>query len=625
MKLFNTLSFVFASVAIFYVGGHFILAVFRFINYKVANMDTLIGIGTLTAYVYSSVLFFFPEIVKLLSFPEHTYFDVTIVVIGFITLGKYLEARSRLRTGEAIEKLLSLQAKIAMVIRNGKEQEIPISEVILGDVIFVKPGEKIPVDGKIIEGSTSIDESMVTGESLPVDKKVGDLVVGATINKQGSFKFQATKIGSDTVLAQIIKMVGEAQGSKARIQNLADKISSVFVPIVLLIAFLSLLIWITLGNMSYGFNTALSYGLLSFVSVLVIACPCALGLATPTAIIVGVGKGAQNGILIKNADSLEKLNKINTLVFDKTGTITQGIPTVTDVVTLNEQFSEEKLLQYAASVEKNSSHPLALAIIEKARDRDIQIFKVSGFKEREGLGVEAKLAGKKVEIVRPRKVDANNDIIEKLQKEGKTVVLVKIQNSLAGLIAISDTIKENAIEAINSIKKAGIKTIMLTGDNQKAAIHIAGLVNIDEVKAELYPEDKVKVIKQLQSEGKKVAMIGDGINDAPSLSQADVGIAMATGTDVAIESSDITLLHGDLARIPKAIKLSKKTFRTIKENLFWAFIYNVIGIPLAAGILFPIMGIFLNPIFAGLAMAASSVSVVTNSLRLKSLNLHKIN
>ena len=558
--LLNTISFVLASVIIFWVGKPYLEAVIRFIKYRVANMDSLVGIGTLTAYLYSATIFLFPNIKELLSLPEYMYFDVTIVVTGFITFGKYLESRSKLRTGEAIEKLLNLQAKTALVKREGKEIEIPISEVVVGDILIVKPGSKIPVDGIILEGISSIDESMINGEPLPIDKKKGDYVIGSTINKQGSFTFKASKVGSDTMLAQIVQLVENAQGSKAQIQNLADKISSVFIPIVLVLAVVSLIAWITVGSYFLGINSALSFGLLSFVGILVIACPCALGLATPTAIIVGVGKGAENGILIKNAESLEKLHKITTLVLDKTGTITNGKPTVTDIIVLNSTFSESKLLQIASSLEKHSQHPLANAVVEKAKALKINMLKVTSFKENEGVGVEGIINSKFIVIRKPKETDKGIPQLEKLQSEGKTVIIVENNEKIIGAIAISDTIKDGAKNAIEKLHKLKIKIVMLTGDNKKTADYIAKKLGIDDVRAEVLPKDKADIIKELQEKGDKIAMAGDGINDAPALTQADIGIAMATGTDIAIESSDITLLGGDLSKIPQAFKLSKLTY-----------------------------------------------------------------
>lgn len=621
MEFFNAISFLLATIILFWVGRPYLEAVVRFIKYRVANMDSLVGIGTLTAYIYSTVVFLFPQIKEFLSLPEYTYFDVTIVVTGFITLGKYLEARSKLRTGEAIEKLLNLQAKTALVKRNGKEIEIPITEVVVGDIIIVKPGAKIPVDGIITEGETSIDESMISGESLPKDKHKGDFVIGATINRQGSFTFKANKVGSETMLAQIVKLVENAQGSRAKIQNLADKISSIFIPIVLVLAIISFTVWISVGSFFLGFNDALSFALLSFVGILVIACPCALGLATPTAIIVGVGKGAEKGILIKNAESLEKLHQINTLVFDKTGTVTNGKPMVTDIIVLDKTLTENKLLQIAFSLEKNSQHPLANAVSEKAKELKISPLKVTSFKENEGIGVEGVIDKESIHIRKPKESDMNISNIGVLQSEGKTVIVIENNGKSIGILAISDTIKNEAKETIEKLHKLKIKTVILTGDNKKTAEYIAKKLGIDDVRAEVLPKDKSDVIKELQKTGEKIAMVGDGINDAPALTQADIGIAMATGTDIAIESSDITLLSGDISKIPLAFKLSKSTIRTIKQNLFWAFIYNIVGIPLAAGVLYPTFGIFLNPVFAGMAMALSSVSVVGNSLLLKKVRI----
>ena len=621
MPFFNTISFIISTIFMFWIGKPYLEALIRFIKYRVTNMDSLVGIGTITAYLYSSTILLFPGVGKYFALPEYLYFDVAIVVIGFITLGKYLEARSKLRTGEAIEKLLNLQAKTALVVRGGKEIEIPISEVVVGDIIRVKPGAKIPVDGVITDGTSSIDESMINGESVPNDKKIGDIVIGSTMNKQGSFLFRASKVGSDTVLSQIVKMVEESQGSKAEIQNLADKVSSVFIPSVLAIAVISFLLWVSVGSYFIGFSHAISFALLSFVGILVIACPCALGLATPTAIIVGVGKGAEHGILIKNAQSLEKLHKIDMIVFDKTGTLTFGKPTLTDIITLDSLINDDELLQLSASLENNSQHPLAIAVVAKSKDKKIKILEVSSFMEEEGIGVKGKIKNANIEIRKPSVSDTNISELSKLQGQGKTVIVIVKNNKTVGLLAISDTIKPNVKQTIEKFHKLGIRTAMITGDNQKAADHIARQVGIDTVRAEILPKDKSNIIKELQKEGRKVAMVGDGINDAPALTQADVGIAMATGTDIAIESADITLLSGDLSKIPQAIKLSRSTIRTVKQNLFWAFIYNFIGIPLAAGLFYPIFGIFLNPIFAGLAMGLSSVSVVSNSLLLKRLKI----
>ncbi|MBP7134625.1 cadmium-translocating P-type ATPase [Patescibacteria group bacterium] len=620
MEWFNILSFILATIVIFWAGKPFIQGFLTFVRYRTANMDSLIGIGTLVAYVYSSLITLVPGVRELLQVPEYTYFDVTIVVIGFVLLGKYLEACSKLRTGEAIQKLLGLQAKTALVIRDGAEIEIPIDQVQLDERIRVKPGMKIPVDGEIVEGSTSIDESMVTGESIPVDKQKGDVVIGSTINKQGSIIIKATKIGSDTVLSQIISLVERAQGSKAPIQAMADRISGIFVPIVLVIAALSFVLWLTIGSAYLGFSTAFSFGLLSFVGVLVIACPCALGLATPTAIIVGVGRGAEHGILIKDAESLERLSHVTTVVFDKTGTITRGAPEVTDVMTLDAAYDEKTLVDLAARLENHSEHPLAQAIVRKAGDRPSE--NVAEFQALEGIGVEGLLDGKRVMVRKP--IDQNSPLQEKiiqLQSQGKTVVVVCVDKKEVGLIAISDTIKEGAKEVIHRLHRMGLKTVMLTGDNARTGAYIANLVGIETVLAEVMPQEKADKIKALQNAGQRVVMVGDGINDAPALVQADVGMAMATGTDVAIESAGMTLLGGDIAKIPQAVNLARATMRTVRQNLFWAFIYNLIGIPLASGILYPFLGLLLNPVFAGLAMAFSSVSVVSNSLRLKTKKL----
>lgn len=616
MELFNIMLLILSTVVIFWVGKPFLNGVVMFLRHRVANMDTLVGIGTLTAYLYSAIITLLPQVRTLIQVPDYTYFDVVIVVIGFVTLGKYLETRSKRRTGDAIKKLIGLQAKTATVIRDGKEVEIAVSEVVVGDMLIIKPGAKIPVDATITEGYTSIDESMITGESLPVDKKVGDSVIGATINKQGSIICKATKVGTDTMLAQIIKMVEEAQGSKAPIQALADRISAIFVPIVLVIATLSLVLWVGIGTYLIGQSLAISYGILSFVGVLIIACPCALGLATPTAIIVGVGKGAENGILIKNAESLELLSKVNTVVLDKTGTLTKGTPEVVDIIVHDKSYTSDTLIQFAASVEKLSEHPLAQAIAQYAVAKKILHLQVTDFTALEGVGVKATAEGRKVYIHKPESNDTDQKL-KVLQQQGKTVVIVEVDGKKAGLVSLSDTVKDNAKNAIDKLHKMHIEVIMLTGDNTHAAHYIAKQLQIDKVIAEVLPNEKAGKIKELQSKGKVVAMAGDGINDAPALVQAEVGIAMATGTDVAIESADITLIHGDISKISQVIDLSRSTMLTVKQNLFWAFIYNIVGIPVAAGLLYPLWGIVLNPIFAGLAMAFSSVSVVSNSLRLK--------
>ncbi|HQV65024.1 MAG TPA: heavy metal translocating P-type ATPase [Candidatus Paceibacterota bacterium] len=625
MSIFNTISMVLASIVLFWIGQPFLQGVVKFAKYRVANMDTLIGIGTSVAYFYSVIITLFPQITTNLNLPETTFFDITIVVIGFVVFGKFLEARSKLKTGDAIEKLLNLQAKTALVIRGGKEIEISINEVIQGDFIVVKPGAKIPVDGTVTEGSSYVDESMVTGEPMPVQKKVGDSVVAGTINTSGSFIFRATKVGSETLLAQIIKMVEEAQGSRAPIQALADRISAVFVPVVLVIAFTTLGSWLLFGTGSLGFSQALSFGLVSFVGVLVIACPCALGLATPTAIIVGVGKGAKEGILIKDAATLEKLHKVNTVVVDKTGTITKGKPTLVDIQNLS-HLKDEEMISIIASLEKKSEHPIAHAIINYAKEKNLSIPEISNFSIQKGKGIQGvvnniKYFAGNVQLIKDLGISFDTKQLDQYTMQGKTPVILATKDSVVGYVMVSDEIKDESKQAVNDLHKLGIKVIMLTGDDEKAAQHIASLVGIDEVIAHVMPEDKMNKIKELQSQGNIVAMAGDGVNDAPALAIADVGIAMGTGTDVAIESAGITLLQGDISKLVKAIKLSKMTMRGIKQNLFWAFIFNIIGIPLAAGLFYPIFGWLLNPVFAGLAMAFSSVSVVSNSLRIKTKKL----
>ncbi len=623
MSLFTTLSFFIATFVLITVGGRYAAGVLRFIRFRTADMDTLIGLGTLVAYGYSTVVFLFPPIKALLQAPDFLYFDVVIVVLGFITLGKYLEMRSKKKTGDAVRKLIELQAKTAIVIRNGVEQEVPVVDVVVGDTVVVRPGMKIPVDGVVLEGTTSVNESMVSGEPLPVDKKEGDTVIGATVNTYGAIIFKASKVGEDTMLAQIIAMVEKAQGSRAPVQNLADQISSIFVPTVFLIALSSLVLWIGLGSFTYGFQNALSFGLMSFVSVLVIACPCALGLAVPTAIIVGVGKGAENGILIKDAESLEKLQNVSYVVVDKTGTLTEGKPAVTDIIPLhvkdnskkeNNEQAIEHVLSLAASVESQSEHPLARAIVDHAKQRGVTLHKVTQFKAHEGVGTTAEYQSRRLSVSKPHK---SSQFIVDFQAQGKTVVVVSEDGKEIGYIALSDAVKREAQTAVSQLSLLGTKVIMMTGDNEGAAQAIAKQVGIQTVHAGMTPQKKAEMIKTYQENGSTVAMAGDGINDAPALTQADVGIAMSTGTDIAINAADIILLHGDIAKIASAVTLSKKTVRTIKQNLFWAFIYNIIGIPLAAGLFYPFFGLLLNPVFAGMAMAGSSVSVVLNSLRLR--------
>lgn len=616
MHLMNVIAFAIATPVLFWVGQSFISGITRFARYGTANMDTLIGMGTLTAYLYSSCIILVPTVREIVSLPPYTYYDVVIVVIGFVVFGRYLEARSKRKTGEAVRALAGLQAKTAHVIRDGKEYEVAIDAVVLDDLVVVRPGEKIPVDGMITEGTTSVDESMLTGESFPVDKKVGDTVVGSTVNKEGSITYRATAVGEETMLARIIALVADAQASRAPIQALTDRISAVFVPIALLIACVALVFWLVVGMSLYGSAIAVPLAIASFVGVLVIACPCALGLATPTAIIVGVGKAATRGILIKDAEQLERLSKARTIVFDKTGTITTGMPEVSDVVLLDTSVSEDEVLRSVASVEDKSEHPLARAVVREAERRSLTLHAVTDFTALPGAGVRGVVAGKRLHIHRPEA--GNTDArMQALQEEGKTVVVVEENDTPIAYLALSDTVKEEAKQAVRALAHLGFSVTMLTGDNARAAHYIAREAGIEQVIAEVLPNEKASAIRTLQEKG-MVVMVGDGVNDAPALASADVGIAMATGTDVAMESAGITVLHGDLSRVVSAVRVARATMRTVKQNLFWAFIYNAIGIPLAAGAFYPLLGLVLSPVFAGGAMALSSVSVVANSLRLKS-------
>ena len=606
----------------FWAGLSFYQATIPALKHRLANMDTLVAIGTSVAFGYSVFVTLFPHIVTRLGIDPMPYFDTSTIIIGLILLGRYFEAKAKAGTSEAIKKLLGLQAKTARVVRNKKEIDIPIDQVQINDVIRVRPGEKIPVDGVITEGDSSIDESMITGESLPVDKTKGDTVVGATINKSGTFLYKATKVGSDTMLAQIIRLVQEAQGSKAPIQRIADKISSVFVPVVLMLSIFTFAVWYIFGP-----NPAFIFAILNMVAVLIIACPCAMGLATPTAIMVGTGKGAEHGILIKDAESLEIANKINTVIFDKTGTLTKGKPEVTDLVPIN-TLKKEEILRFAASIEKGSEHSLAEAIVKEAEQKKLDLGKVQGFKAIAGYGVGGIVDKTKIFLGNRRlmnkegvSVASSNSEISRLEKAGKTVMMLALNNKLAGLIAVADTVKETAKEGVTQLQKLGIEVVMITGDNARTAQAIARKVGVNRVLAEVLPDQKEAEVKKIQAEGKKVAMVGDGINDAPALAAADVGIAMGTGADVAIESANITLVNKDLRSIASAINLSKKTMRTIKLNLLWAFGYNVILIPVAMGILYPFFHILLNPIFASIAMASSSISVVSNSLLLKKVKI----
>lgn len=625
MDVFNIILMILATLTLFWIGKPFILWVTRFIKYRVANMDTLIGIGTITAYVYSAIITLFPAVRGAFLLPEYTYFDVTIIVIGFITYGKYLETRSKNKTGEAIKKLLNLQTKTALVIRDQVEVEIPLNEVVHWDTIIVKPGAKIPVDGVLTQWESYVDESMITGESLPVEKVIGSSCVAGTINTTGSFQFRATKIGSETMLSHIIQMVETAQNSKAPIQALADKISAIFVPIVLVLAALTLILWLTVGTYYLGFSSALSLGITAFVSLLVIACPCALGLATPTAIIVWVGKWAQAGILIKDASTLQKLHTVDTVIVDKTGTLTHWKPKFTNLYNYSD-LSEDEILSITASLEKYSEHPVAEAVVSHAKEKNISVKDVENFISIRWKWVSGNIGTHEyyvwnTALMEDLGVSYNADVIDTETKEGKTPLILAHKNGVLAIITVADVLKNEAKDAVSDLKEMGITVIMMSGDAKNTAEYIGNIAGIDTIYAQASPEDKLTKIRELQAKNHIVAMVWDGVNDAPALAQSDVGIAMATGTDVAMESAGITLLHGDMTKIVKAIRLSKMTMLGIKQNLFWAFIYNVIGIPLAAGAFYPLFGWLLNPIFAWFAMAFSSVSVVSNSLRIKTKKL----
>ena len=606
----------------YYVGLMFHKNALRGLKHFNFDMDSLVSIGTNAAFIYSLFVIIFPNFFLGTSLRADVYFDTAAIIITLIVLGRYLEAKARSRTSLAIKKLIGLQAKTATVIRGNKEIKIPIEEVKINDILLVKPGEKIPTDGIVLFGYSSVDESMITGESIPVEKKVKDTVIGGTINKNGMLRVKAIKIGKDTMLSQIIKLVEEAQGSKAPIQRLADKIASIFVPIVVVASILTFIIWYF-----YGPDPRFNFALLNFIAVLIIACPCAMGLATPTAIMVGTGKGAEAGILIKEASALEMAHKANTIIFDKTGTLTKGKPEVTNIVALN-GFKEKDVLLYSSIAEKNSEHPLAESIINYANKLKLKIPTATKFENIPGYGVKAHFRGKNIlngnrKLMQLNKINTSQyeNLLIKLEDEGKTAMLISVNKEIIGIIAVMDILKENSKEVVQELHNLGKEIIMITGDNERTGKAIAKQLGIDNVLASVLPDGKVAEVKKLQSQGKIVAFVGDGINDAPALAQAELGIAIGSGTDVALESGSIVLVKSDLKDVVKAMKLSKFTLKKIKQNLFWAFIYNILGIPIAAGVLYPVFGFLLNPVIAAAAMAFSSVSVVSNSLLMRRYKL----
>ncbi|WP_026394696.1 heavy metal translocating P-type ATPase [Acetobacterium malicum] len=622
--LINALTQMLLTLPVIYMCRHFYINGFKALAKRIPNMDSLVAVGTSASFIYGVVVLFilaygfsYDNMQLIHHYSHELYFESTTVILVLITLGKFLETKAKGKTSQAIEKLIALVPENARVLRNDTEVEITIDEVRIDDIVIIRPGERIPVDGEIMNGHSSVDESLLTGESLPVEKSVGDFVISGSINKTGSFEFKATKIGEDTTLSKIIQLVEEAQSSKAPIARIADEISRYFVPAVMGISLLTFVIWMLLG---YGLSFALS----AAISVLVISCPCALGLATPTAIMVGTGKGAEKGILFKNGPALEILGKSHTVVFDKTGTLTIGSPSITDIILYDSEIDQDELLKLTASLEKKSEHPLSEAIVSEAAARDLPLYEVTHFDSLSGLGIHGQIATKEMLIGNIKLMEQNTISTEhimadylQLSDSGKTPLLVSWDQSIKGIIGVADTIKENSSLAVSQLKAMGIQVYMLTGDNDRTAHAIGNMVNIENVVANVLPHEKSSMIKQLQSQGHQVIMVGDGINDAPALAQSDVGIAIGNGTDIAIESADVILMQNDLMNIVAAIQLSKATLRNIKQNLFWAFIYNVIGIPLAAGVLYIPFALKLNPMFAAAAMSLSSVSVVLNALSLK--------
>jgi P-type Cu+ transporter len=610
--------FVMTTPVVFWVGSRFFTGALKAARQMTTDMNTLVAVGALSAYLYSVLATFYPRFFTSADIIPHVYYDGAAMIVTLIILGRLLEAKATGNTSSAIRKLISLKPKTARVIRSDQVLDVVIEAVVPGDLIIVRPGEKIPTDGLVVSGASSIDESMLTGESLPVAKAAGDNVFAATLNKTGSFTFQATRVGSETALARIIQLVEQAQGSKAPIQRMADRVASIFVPVVFAIAFVTFLVWYYVVP-----DHVFSRALLNFISVLVIACPCALGLATPTAVMVGTGLGAENGILIKGGESLENAYKLTTVVFDKTGTLTKGEPEVTDILPVA-GMTREDLLVIAMAIENASEHPLAAAIVAKGRSEGLSAVPSENFQAHSGLGAKALVAGQSyllgnLRLMREEGIPLNDFELaaDRLAHEGKTCVFIAKKGVVIGLMALSDTVKASAKRAVAELKSMGLAVSMITGDNTSTAKTIGDSLGIDRVMADVLPGDKAKEIKRLRDEGAIVAMVGDGINDAPALAAADIGIAVGTGTDVAIEASDITLMSDDLGAVPKAIRLSFETMKVIRQNLFWAFIYNILGIPVAAGVLYPVFGVLLNPEFAAAAMALSSVSVVTNSLRLR--------